>query len=77
MVKKQKQAIVYVSRCICKIMQSSNINHYINQNVTELNDNPGSGKGPCKLCMLMKAIYFIYVLIIVLNLIQTQYFTKM
>ncbi len=31
MKKKQKQSIVYVSRCICKITQSLNIKQHINQ----------------------------------------------
>ncbi len=68
-VKKQKQAIVYVNRCIYQIMWS-NINQLINQHCSTL-PNEMMTQEVQALGLLMEAIYSIYVLIIVLNPIRT------
>lgn len=76
--KKQKQAIIYISRWICKIMRPSNNKKHINPNCpTLLNEMlTQEGLGLAALKVVMDLIYSIYVLIIVLNPIQTYSFIK-
>ncbi len=70
--KTQKRSISYVSICIWKIMRSSTLtaHKWKLSNVTEWNVDPESVKGLWSFGILMEAIYSIFALIILLNMIQ-------